>query len=105
MRGTGQKRRIVEVEDCFYYVPVINLLTSLLENVNYKSALLSDIVVDPNSNLLCDYRDGTHYTILKLFQDAPKALQIELYYDDVEMCNPLGSKVKNIKFYFSNLMF
>ena len=27
-----------------------------------------------------------------LFREDQKALQIFLYYDDVEMCNPLGSK-------------
>lgn len=32
-----------------------------------------------------------------LFSNDPKALQIIAYYDEVEMCNPLGSHVKKHK--------
>ena len=31
-----------------------------------------------------------------LFQD-PSAFQVQLYYDEVEICNPLGSKAKKHK--------
>ena len=41
--------------------------------------------------LLGDYCDGTLYANNLLFQD-PCALQIQLYYDELELCNPLGSK-------------
>jgi len=35
-----------------------------------------------------DFCDGTHYCTHLLFSEHPKALQIFLYYDDI---NPLGS--------------
>ena len=42
--------------------------------------------------LLGDYCDGTLYANNLLFQEDPCALQIQLYYDELELCNPLGSK-------------
>lgn len=46
---------------------------------------------------LGDYCDGRLYHTTKLFQEDPCALQIQLYYDEVEVCNPIGSKVKKHK--------
>ena len=47
--------------------------------------------------------DGSFYKNHPLFRQYPDALQVLLYYDDVELCNPLGSKIKKHKlalFYF-----
>ena len=46
----------------------------------------------PNKQLdiLKDYCDGEAFK--KLFQSARGALQLLLYYDDLEICKPLGSK-------------
>ena len=41
---------------------------------------------------LGDYCDGSQFQQHPLFQKDPCALQIHFYYDDVEVCNPLGSK-------------
>ena len=45
-------------------------------------------------NMLGDYCDGELFLSSKLFQEDPCALQIQLYYDEVELCNPIGSKAK-----------
>ena len=42
--------------------------------------------------MLGDYCDGELFATSELFQDDPCALQIQLYYDELELCNPLGSK-------------
>lgn len=44
-----------------------------------------------------DYCDGELFKQHPLFKDDPCALQIRLYYDDLEMCNALGSKNKKHK--------
>ena len=44
-----------------------------------------------------DYVDGSIYKHHPLFLVDPTALQIMLYYDDVEVVNPLGSKTKKHK--------
>lgn len=44
-----------------------------------------------------DYCDGTQFSEHPLFQQDPSALQIRLYYDDLEACNALGAKTKKHK--------
>lgn len=39
-----------------------------------------------------DYCDGTAYREHELFQNSEHALQIQMYYDDIDVCNPIGSK-------------
>ena len=41
-----------------------------------------------------DYCDGEQFKHHPLFQKDNNALQINLFYDDLEVCNPLGSKAK-----------
>ena len=48
-------------------------------------------------NRLGDYCDGELYLNSELFKEDPCALQIQLYYDEVEVCNPIGSKAKKHK--------
>ncbi len=45
-----------------------------------------------NDGLLGDYCDGLHFKRHPLFSINPTALQIMLFYDDVEVCNPIGSR-------------
>ena len=45
-----------------------------------------------NNGMLGDYCDGELFAASELFKDDPCALQIQLYYDELELCNPLGSK-------------
>lgn len=41
-----------------------------------------------------DFSDGETYANHPLLSQDKSALQIMLYYDEVELCNPLGSRVK-----------
>ena len=50
-----------------------------------------------HDELLADYCDATAYKSHPLFSDDCQALQIMAYYDDVEVCNPLGSRAKKRK--------
>ena len=45
--------------------------------------------------VLRDHCDGEAYQQHPLFSDHVEALQILFYYDEVEVCNPLGSKKKH----------
>lgn len=47
--------------------------------------------------LLSDYCDGTAYKSHPLFSCTSHCLELILYYDDVELCNPLGSRAKTHK--------
>jgi hypothetical protein len=41
-----------------------------------------------------DYCDSPAFQGHPLFKDNPNALQIQLFYDDVEVTNPLGANTK-----------
>ena len=41
-----------------------------------------------------DYCDGLQFKNHPLYSSEPQALQIMLYYDEVELCNPLGAAKK-----------
>lgn len=47
--------------------------------------------------LLGDYCDGSDFHSHPLYSVQQNALQILLYYDELEVCNPLGTKVKRHK--------
>ena len=47
-----------------------------------------------NDGLLADYCDGFIFQKHALYSLQRNALQIFLYFDEVEVCNPLGTKVK-----------
>lgn len=49
------------------------------------------------SEVLIDFCDGTYFKSHLLFGTRVNALQILLYYDDIEVCNPLGSHTKKHK--------
>ena len=49
------------------------------------------------SEVLSDFCDGSYYRSHQLFSTHANALQIMLYYDDIEVCNPLGSHTKKHK--------
>lgn len=50
-----------------------------------------------SDTIMEDYCDGANYKGHPLFTAHPSALQIILYYDDVEVVNPLGSRTKKHK--------
>ena len=52
---------------------------------------------------MSDYCDGTAFQSHRLFVMCPQALQIMVYYDDLEICNPLGSRAKTHKLGMSPL--
>ena len=55
--------------------------------------------------LIGDYCDASACCTHPLFSIQPRALQIMLYYDDVEVCNPIGSRAKIHKLGMFNLLY
>ncbi len=49
------------------------------------------------SGVIGDFVDGERFKNSPLFAEDNCALQIQLYYDELELCNPLGSKAKKHK--------
>ncbi len=81
------------------YVPILETLQRLLQNETVVSYVLpctpyfqikrSHQSEDPDLGDLCD---GEAFKRHPLFSVRTHSLQILFYYDDIEVCNPLGSK-------------
>ena len=44
------------------------------------------------NNRMKDFCDAAAYRSHPVFSVDPCALQIQVYYDDIDVCNPIGSK-------------
>lgn len=44
--------------------------------------------------MLADFCEGSYFKDHALFSIHANAIQVMMYYDDVEVCNPLGSHTK-----------
>lgn len=87
----GQSRVLAIRNKSFYYIPLIKSLEQFLSN----SRILDMISTTPQSchkdDFLYDITDGSLFKSHPLFSVKPSALQLILYTDEIEICNPLGS--------------
>ena len=108
-KGHGRKRKYQEIDESMMYIPLQPTLLSMLEDNTMLKEVCMHVhtlthklmmcvqVMNPHTNstgTIATFRDGRMLARNELFASCPKALQINLYYDDVEVCNPLGSKRK-----------
>lgn len=73
------------------YIPLLPTIERLLQN----KKLIQEIEKGHKSNedgVMKDYCDGQHFNSHPLNAVSPQWLQIFLYFDDLELCNPLGSR-------------
>lgn len=80
----------VPVRDKFIYVPVLETLKFMCRNTETCVLLNKEYRSDPDT--YSDFCDGSYFKTHPLFTAKRHALQIQIYYDDFETANPLGSK-------------
>ena len=80
--------------DTIQYVPILTTLEKLLRDPRVLDEIESLPQRIHNNELLEDFCDGTLFKEHPLFSCDPYALQIIAYFDELEVCNPLGSHVK-----------
>ena len=94
-------------DDGFMYIPILQSLQTLLRNDavyievgtlhKFWSAiyiiLLSECGHRSSSSIL-NYCDGVFFPNILFFSTYSDALEIFLFYDELEICNPFGSKVE-----------
>lgn len=100
----GQSRELAIKKNVFFYIPLIKSLEQLLSN----SRVFNMINTTPQSchkeGFLYDINDGRLFKTHPLFSIRPSALQIFLYSDEIQICNPLGSHApvnKLLMFYYT----
>jgi len=90
-----------QVYETMQYVPIIETLKLIMSHDDIRQYITSE--KSSNDDWLISFRDGNTFKTHEFFQKYPSALRIQLYYDDVIVNNPLGSKVHPHKlgaFYF-----
>ena len=92
---TGPKRLKVKKSDCFYYIPLLKTLRSLLALQEVQKEVFNPHFSEQHE--LRDYCAGLLYKSHPLFCSEENALQIIGYYDEVEVVNPIGSYVSRHK--------
>ena len=106
LTGSGAKRRQVLRQKNFYYIPLYDSLRLLLQNDVISHHIRN--LHSSTDHILRDFCDGAHFLEHELFSVDPTALQIVGYYDELEICNPLGAAAKKHKigacfFFLANL--
>lgn len=100
--GTYIKKNVTE---SFQYVPIVKTLEVVLNDpIRYNQILGRTVNDDPDK--LKSFFDSNLFKEHPLFNDFPDTIALQLYLDDVEICNPLGANRKIHKicpFYFSIL--
>lgn len=99
----GKRRDLCIKNKCFHYIPLINSLEQLLSHPKIF-AMIIDGPQKCSSGYFYDIIDGELMQTHPLFSSNPSALQIILYSDEIEICNPLKShalKNKLLMFYYT----
>lgn len=80
----------VPVKDTFVYVPILETLQFMCRNQDICALLKKECGSEKDT--YTDFSDGSYYKTHPLFSAKKTALQIQIFYDDFEPANPLGSK-------------
>ena len=99
-KGYGAKKRAVAVDDELFYMPLIASLKQLLSKEGVLETL--DFSYNIDDEFICDFSNGTSFKNHALFEKHQESLFLSLYYDDLEVANPIGSHSEHISlFYYS----
>ena len=99
----GKKKKIVEVDDVFYYIPVLKTIQVQLACSKMLHIVLAEPKKIADPSILEDFCDGTFFQNHELFSNDDRALPLLLYYDDVNFINPLTNKNHKLSFFYYQL--
>nr|XP_055035659.1 uncharacterized protein LOC129423418 isoform X1 [Misgurnus anguillicaudatus] len=78
----------IPVNETFIYIPLLKTLEFIFRNDEICHLMQEK----QQSDMYQDFCDGQYYKKHPLYSSHNNALQIQIYYDDFETANPLGSK-------------
>lgn len=103
VRTRTGKERTFRKQD-YVYVPLLSQLEKLLSMRDVYREVKTEY--KPSPTHYGRYEDGENFKTNPLFQRHPRALQLHLYLDEVQMCNPISSyshKIVYVYFALGNL--
>jgi len=92
LRVKNNKRQQVIVPDTFMYVPLLKTLESIVNSPKYSKFFINYNSNSHEVNVYKNFSDSKSFKNNILFSKFPNSIQIQLFYDDFETVNPLGSK-------------
>lgn len=90
-RVQGQMKQVLAADTC-QYVSIIETIKFLFCNNQMQKVYFQ--CDEGSDGKMYNYCDGSKFSSHPLFSRCPEALQIQLYFDDLETTNPLGTKTK-----------
>lgn len=82
--------------ECFFhYTPILETIKMLMSDSQFLKLIREG--KNEKQNIFFDYNDGSVYKKNIFFSSSPKKLEIILFQDAFETCNPLGSSKKKHK--------
>lgn len=79
------------VQSTFQYIPILETLEKLFKNQSFKDLYFASNHVCDNKRLV-SFCCSENFSNSVFFKEEKNALQIQIFYDDFETTNPLGSK-------------
>ena len=79
------------ITDKFSYFPILETLKTIFDNLQLTNIFKPRHI--PKEGVHTEIRDANYLKENPLFSKENDALQIQLFYDDFETANPLGSKM------------
>lgn len=98
-----KKKTIVEVNDVFYYIPVLQTIQVQLGCPQVLEMVLAGPHKNADESVLEDFCDGSFFQEHTLFANDDRALVILLYYDDVNLVNPVRNRNHKLSFFYYQL--
>lgn len=80
-----------QVSESYHYISIIETLKNIFVHVQMREFIQNENAA--GDGLYKSYRDGKQYSQNIFFQKHKNAIRITLYYDDIEVVNPIGTKV------------
>lgn len=84
--------------DKFYYISIIESIKQFLQNKKILRMVMENREPCPHE-LLLDVWDGSNMRAMQ-FENDVNYIFFEIYYDDLEVCNPLGSRTENLGMFY-----
>ena len=102
-RHTTRKDQYLKREN-YAYVPFIEQLGQILNVKCIYDEIFSRNLPHPKEGVYASFEDGMKFKDSEFFKEHPRALRILLYLDEVQVCNPLGSKTHKLVFVYFTLL-
>jgi len=78
----------------YYYIPIFKTLAQILQDGSIVDEIRYSSKRIGQDEFLHDFCDGSMFKTHPLFSEYPISLQIVAYYDELEVCDPLGTHTK-----------